>query len=421
MDTTSNHIGVAQGVDVVRPLVGAHGLQVHHVAHAAVVVDDAVGAEHVAPEPGDPQGDVDVVHLGERDHRGPELAAVLELREPQRHELGLGDLGRHPDELLLRELLGGERRAEDDALLRVAQGLVEAGQRGADRAPGDAVARLRETGERPLQASRPGQPVRLGDRGVLEVELARDRGAQRELPLDVADLVAGASGLDQEALDSVLGLGPDHGQVGDGAVRDPALGPVQDPGVPLAHRLGAHAARVGAEVGLGQPEAADRVAARHQREPAILLRLRSVGVDRVHAEGALNRSEAPQPGIAALELLHDEPVGNAVHPGAAVAAQVRPEEADLGHLRDQLHGEGAVLPHVLDDARQELPLNEVAHRVPHEPLFGLEQILGAVEIERLEWHGADSTSAPRPPQPPGGGRDTAAEACVCASAPWSAR
>ena len=34
-----------QRVDVVCALVGAHGLQVHHVAHGAVVVDDAVGTE----------------------------------------------------------------------------------------------------------------------------------------------------------------------------------------------------------------------------------------------------------------------------------------------------------------------------------------------------------------------------------------
>ena len=86
---------------------------------------------------------------------------------------------------------------------------------------------------------------------------------------------------------------------------------------------GQHAAGVRAEVGLGQAEAADRLAAGHRRQPALLLRLGAVGVDRVHAQRALHRDEAAQAGVAALELLHDQPVGDVAEAGAAVALEVR--------------------------------------------------------------------------------------------------
>ena len=52
--------------------------------------------------------------------------------------------------------------------------------------------------------------------------------------------------------------GPDDGDVGDGAVRDPHLAPVQDPVVALTSRACPHPTRV---IGLGEAEAADRIPA----------------------------------------------------------------------------------------------------------------------------------------------------------------
>src|SRR5204863_4675034 len=56
-----------------------------------------------------------------------------------------------------------------------------------------------------------------------------------------------------------------------------------------------HPGGVRPEVGLGQPEAPDDLARRHLREPMPLLLLRAEGEDRVHHEGALDRSERTHP------------------------------------------------------------------------------------------------------------------------------
>src|SRR6185369_14858578 len=109
-----------------------------------------------------------------------------------------------------------------------------------------------------------------------------------------------------------------------------------------------------------QAEAADRLAARHWRQPAPLLLLRAVRVDRVHREAALHRRHRAQTAVAALELLHDQPVGDVVEPRAPVALEVRAEVAELAHPRNQMSRE--LLPAVaLLEHRKALPLDERAH------------------------------------------------------------
>ena len=97
------------------------------------------------------------------------------------------------------------------------------------------------------------------------------------------------------------------------AVGDPRLLAVEHPAVAVAHGAGAHAARVGAEVGLGEAEAADRLAARRgagssgpsgPRCPSC--RIGYMTRRRLH------RHEGPQARVAPLELLVDEPVGDGV-------------------------------------------------------------------------------------------------------------
>src|SRR5207249_8488188 len=55
----------------------------------------------------------------------------------------------------------------------------------------------------------------------------------------------------------------------------------------------------------------------------------------VHDEAALHRGARAQPRVAALELLHDEPVGDVAEPGAAVALEGGAEDAQLAELGDQ--------------------------------------------------------------------------------------
>ena len=107
-------------------------------------------------------------------------------------------------------------------------------------------------------------------------------------------------------------------------------------------------------------------------------------MDRVHDQRALYRGEGAQARVAALELLHHEAVGHVAHARAAVAVEVRAEEAELGDLRNQLHGEGAVLAHVLLHEGQELPRHELANRVPSEPLLVAEELDETQEVDAAE-------------------------------------
>ncbi len=206
---------------------------------------------------------------------------------------------------------------------------------------------------------------------------------------------AGGALLDQEAADAALGARPDHRHVGDGAVGDPLLGAVEHPLVAVAAGGGAHAARVGAEVGLGEPEAADRLAGREGRDPAVLLLLRAEGVDRVHDQRALHRDEAAQPGVAALQLLHDEAVGDVVEARQPVLVDRGAEQVELGHLRHELDGEARLAMALLDD-RLDLVVDEGPHGVADELLLVVEKTVDVQEINSGKTaHGSISTVVER--------------------------
>ncbi len=64
--------------------------------------------------------------------------------------------------------------------------------------------------------------------------------------------------------------------------------------VAVAARARAHRAGVRAGVGLGQPEAADRLAGGHPRQPLLLLLLAAPALDRVHRQRPLHRDERAQ-------------------------------------------------------------------------------------------------------------------------------
>src|SRR5262249_12161882 len=174
-----------QRVDVVRPLVGVDRLEIHHVPDDRVLVHDAGGAQDVAPEPGAVERHLHVVHLRHRDLLRSQLTRVLEPAELQAEELGLGDLRDHPDELLLHELERCDRLAELNALLSVLERPVVARHRRAHGPPGDPVARLVETAERAAQPLHLGKLVLERNTTILEGELGCDRGAHRELAVDI--------------------------------------------------------------------------------------------------------------------------------------------------------------------------------------------------------------------------------------------
>ena len=136
------------------------------------------------------------------------------------------------------------------------------------------------------------QEVLLRHDGVLQHDLAGDRGAQRQLALDLRRRETLRAALDDEAADHAVELRPHHRHVGDRRIGDPHLGAVEPEAA--GDLLGArhHGARIGAVVGLGQAEAADHLAGRELRQVFLALRLAAVG-DRSDASPARTAPTSP--------------------------------------------------------------------------------------------------------------------------------
>ena len=160
-------------MDIVRSLVRVDALEIRHVPHRRVLGQNAIGAEEAAGFARDIGGNVAVVPLRERDLLRRELSGILEPAEVQRHELRLHDLGEHDREALLLQLEAADRLVEHHAARGIRERLLVAGHRGADHAPRDAVARLRETHQRALDPAALRQDRVLRQMHILEYELTR--------------------------------------------------------------------------------------------------------------------------------------------------------------------------------------------------------------------------------------------------------
>ncbi len=287
-----------------------------------------------------------------------------------------GDLGLHVRQLLLDELRRRERLAEGAALKRVVARRVPAEFGGAERPPGDAVARVVEAGEGALEAGDARQEVLVGDEDVGHGDLAGDRGAQRELAFDLRRRQPLHAALEDEAADAlVLGLGPDDHDVGDGRVADPHLGAVQDIAAVDLARAAFHAAGIGAVIRLGQAEAADPFAGGELRQVFLPLRLGAEGMDRVHHQRALHAHGRAIAAVDAFDLAGDEAVADIADAGAAIALDGRPEESERAHLVHDLAVEALLAERALD-ARHELALRIGARAVAHHAL-----VLGQLLLE----------------------------------------
>ena len=120
------------------------------------------------------------------------------------------------------------------------------------------------------------------------------------------------------------------------AERDEDLRAVDHP--PVAVALGARDERRRDREplpGLGQPVAAERLAAAQPRQPLRLLLLRPPLRDRLAGEPVVDGDDPAHRRVRASELLHDEAVRHRVEPHAAVLLRERTaEEADIGELGD---------------------------------------------------------------------------------------
>ncbi len=148
-------------------------------------VGDAVAAVHVARQPGDVQRLPTVIALDQRDHFRRGLALVHQTSHAQRGVQAQRDFSLHIGQLQLDQLVGGQRAAKLLAVQRVLTRRVPAEFGGAQRPPGDAVARLVQAAKRPFQALDARQDGVFRHQHIVHHDLAGDGGAQRKLAVDL--------------------------------------------------------------------------------------------------------------------------------------------------------------------------------------------------------------------------------------------
>ena len=174
------------------------------------------------------------------------------------------------------------------------------------------IAILKPSPTSPSSASSPtSTPSSASDGGV--------GGAQAELAVDLLGREAVGVGRDEEAGEPAMGLlgvglGEDERDLGDVAERDPHLLAADPPAAVDLLGPGAHRGGVRAGVGLGQAEAPERLARAQPRQPALLLLLGSPALDRAADERGLHRDDGAHRGVAAPDLLDDQPVAHVVEP-----------------------------------------------------------------------------------------------------------
>src|SRR5690606_12898229 len=156
--------------------------------------------------------------------------------------------------------------------------------------------------------------------------------------------------------------------IGQVAVRDPHLRAVQYPVLAVALRPRLHIPGVRTTLRLGQAETAYGFAPRHRRQPSLLLLFRTERVNRVHHKAALHRHETPEPAVASLQFLADQPVRDAVETGAVIALYGTAEQPEFRNLRNEFPWEVMVLEGLPND-RDDLRVDELADGILHHALF----------------------------------------------------
>ena len=201
--------------------------------------------------------------------------------------------------------------------------------------------------------------------------------------MDRARREAGRVGRHKEAGEAAvgllrIGLGEDQRELRVVAHRDPLLLAVQLPAAVDLRRAGLQAGGVGARAGLGEAEAAERLAATELGQPLVLLLLGAPALDGRADERRLHRHDGARRGVAAADLLHDQAVGAVVEPAVAVLlGDDRAEEAHVRHLLDELGVEPLVAV-VVARHRHDLFVCEVARGLADQAL-----LVGQLEVDQV--------------------------------------
>src|SRR5438552_18515915 len=279
-----------------------------------------------------------------------------------------------------------DRLAERLPLRRVRDGRIDAGLRDADRARGDGVAARIEGTHRDLEALADiAEPARVRHAHVVEDELRRVARAQAELPVEALAPVFLRSALEEERHDPLvakarIGLREDEREATHAAVADPRLAAAEDPVRSVALRARAELRRVAADLGLGEPEAADELAAAERGQEPLLLGLGAPLEDGELDERDLDRERRADRRVGAADLLGDERVRDVVEAVSAVPLRHwSAEETERGHLLQNVGGERLV-PVPLARARHDLPIGEVTRELADRFLFAREVVVHRREV-----------------------------------------
>jgi hypothetical protein len=129
-----------------------------------------------------------------------------------------------------------------------------------------------------------------------------------------------------------------HADVGDRAVGDPVLGPIEQPAaVGLLVGGGLLRRGVGSSLGLGQREAAEQLAGRERDKPLLLLGLGAKPMDRIAHERVVDAHDHAGRRAGPRDLLHREHVRHVIESRPAIRlGHGDPEEAELRHAFHEL-------------------------------------------------------------------------------------
>jgi hypothetical protein len=191
----------------------------------------------------------------------------------------------------------------------------------------------------------PGHPAgSRRDPAVDERDAVGVAGVPAELVVGRLDDHPGCTCRHDERRDAVVGArrhGHDRGDVGP-AVGDERLRAVQHPLVTVEHRPGARRAGIGAAVGFGEPERAERPSGDEIRKPLVALVVRSEAEDRVRAEPDTGRQGDAHRLVDAAQLLDGDTQRREVAASAAPPlGEHDAEQTQITHRLDHVDREVA--------------------------------------------------------------------------------
>src|SRR5882672_2935032 len=331
-------------LDLGRALADFHELGVAEISLHRMV-------RHVPRPPVDLDGGVRGLH---RNRGGQELRHRRLPREGQPTVFQPGclvdqqprrlDPGRHVREQELDRLEFRDRLSELPALARVLDRGVEGGLCDPDRhrADGDPppIQGLHELLEALPFLAVLLEEVFLGQLHVIEKKLDRVAGAMSQLLLARPRAESGGPLLDDEGGDPLhpdarRRDGGEDGRAADGSVRDVDLPSVDCVVAPVEHGAGLGAARVGARLGLREPERRKLLPGAERGKILPLLLRGPEVVDGRGPQRDVRRERDPRGSARARDLLDGDHVGERVQPLAAVfLGEDHSEETQLAHLLD---------------------------------------------------------------------------------------